>query len=82
MAAALRVSAREADGGAFASCDGEVVGVGGGVGFEALDAGAYGDGFAGVGGGGVVGEGDGFEVVGPEGEGEGAGGFAVVAGLC
>ena len=28
------------------------------------------------------GEGDGFEVVGPEGEGEGAGGFAVVAALC
>lgn len=44
-----------------------------GVGFEALDAGAHSYGGAGVRPGFVIAEGDGFEMVGPNCEGEGAG---------
>ena len=60
MASALGVAACETDGGTFAAVDGQAGGVGCGGGFEALDAGAHFYGFAGVGGGGVVVEGDGF----------------------
>lgn len=73
MAPSLRVTPREANGRAFASGDGKSDLVCGGVGFEALDTGAHFDGFAGVRGAVVVGEGDAFEVVGPDCEGEGAG---------
>ena len=73
MPAALGVAAREADGGALAAGHGEAAGLGGGVGFEALDSGGHFDGGAGVGGAFVVWERDGFEVVGPDCEGVGAG---------
>ena len=81
MAAALGVAAREADGGALAARDGEAAGLGRGVGFEALGSGGHFDGGAGVGGAFVAGEGNGFEVVGPDCEGVGAGRFPVVAGF-
>lgn len=81
MPAALRVAARDADRRALAADDGEPGGVRGGVRLAALDAGAEGNGRAGVvRGAGVVGDADGLEVVRPQGEGAGAGGLAEVAG--
>ena len=81
MAASLGVAAGEADGGALPAGHREAAGLGGGVGFEALDSGGHFNGGTGVGGAFVVGERDGFEVVGPDCEGVGAGRFSIVAGF-
>ncbi len=79
MAAALRISTRDADGGAFASRHGEADFLRGVKGFMALHASTDSVRFARVVRGLVVEELDVFQVVCPDGEGACAYGFAIVA---
>lgn len=79
VAAALRIPPCYADGGAFARRHGQADSLGGFKGFVALDAGTDFVRFARVVRGLVVEELDGFQVVGPDGQGACAYGFPVVA---